>query len=225
MVKFLEQKSSQQGSTESKGRTTKSKTWDSDLFVHFFFFFFPCFSLLCLIKRYVKLYADGTRLESIPPEIYKMEALEVLWLTGNKLTTLPDEITWLIKLENLRLDRNRIEVLPKCIGRLPNLTHLGLNKNRLRSLPPELANLTKLESLYLAENPGLPEHQNQDFRTKEETQAFLKTLLPAVQDKKEEKQVKKEAPPMVPVAMASSDGPIIEEVNEDDSPPMADVLD
>ncbi len=43
VVKFLEQKSSQQGSTESKRRTTKSKTWDSDLFVHFFFFFFCLF--------------------------------------------------------------------------------------------------------------------------------------------------------------------------------------
>ena len=56
------------------------------------------------------------------------------------------------------------------------LTHLGLTKNRLKSLPEELANLKNLESLYLSENPDLPPHQNRDFTTKEETQAFLLTL-------------------------------------------------
>ena len=127
-------------------------------------------------ERYVKLFLDGTRLECIPPEIYRLDRLEVLWVTGNKLTTVPEEIAWLIRLQNLRLDRNKIERLPPWIGRLPSLTHLGLNKNRLKSLPEELAQLTKLESLYLADNPGLPEEQSRDFKTFEETQAFLKTL-------------------------------------------------
>ena len=70
-------------------------------------------------EKYVKLFVDGTKLELIPPDIYKMDHLEVraemqecfffllllflqvLWATGNKLTTLPDELTWLTKLQNL----------------------------------------------------------------------------------------------------------------------------
>ena len=126
--------------------------------------------------KYVNLYMDGTGLIELPVEIYKFEKLEMLWITGNKLTTLPEEITWLIHLQNLRLDRNRFETLPSCIGRLPRLQHLGCNQNRLKTLPIELCNLKNLESLYLAENPDLPEEWAQDFRTKEETQAFLAML-------------------------------------------------
>jgi hypothetical protein len=172
-------------------------------------------------EKYVKLFVDGTRLECIPPEIYKLDHLEVLWATGNKLTTVPEEITWLIRLQNLRLDRNRIEKLPPWIGRLPSLTHLGLNKNKLKSLPEELSQLTKLESLYLAENPGLPEDQNRDFKTFEETQAFLKTLKrPAAIASSEPAGV-----PLIVDVAASLLPPVMDAKPAADAAPLSDGLD
>jgi hypothetical protein len=176
-------------------------------------------------EKYVKLFVDGTRLECIPPEIYKLDHLEVLWATGNKLTTVPEEITWLIRLQNLRLDRNRIEKLPPWIGRLPSLTHLGLNKNRLKSLPEELAQLTKLESLYLAENPDLPEEQNRDFKTFEETQAFLQTLKRPLIAATAAGTGKAEGVPLIVDAAASLLPPVMDATPAADAAPLSDGLD
>ena len=94
-------------------------------------------------------------LTTLPPEIWNLTNLRLLWLDRNQLTTLPPEIGNLKNLEWLDLFDNQLTTLPPEIGNLTNLEGLGLINNKLTTLPPEIGKLTKLEWLGLSNNPNL----------------------------------------------------------------------
>ncbi|MEM6503534.1 MAG: leucine-rich repeat domain-containing protein, partial [Cyanobacteria bacterium P01_C01_bin.89] len=90
----------------------------------------------------------GRELETLPPELFELQQLEILILgkwdnktakyKGNNLTSLPPEIGQLSSLTQLDLSSNQLSSLPPEIGQLSSLTQLYLRSNQLSSLPPEI---------------------------------------------------------------------------------------
>ncbi|MGR0481924.1 MAG: COR domain-containing protein [Candidatus Electronema sp. V4] len=92
-------------------------------------------------------------LTELPPELFELKQLTVLYLYYNHLSSLSPKIFQLKNLIGLDLSGNSLASLPPEIVQLKNLTTLGLNGNQLTSLPPEIAQLPKLEWLKLDDNP------------------------------------------------------------------------
>ncbi len=91
----------------------------------------------------------------VPPELGRLDKLEVLRLSSNVLTgSIPPELGRLTRLRVLALDDNALSgPVPPELGALENLEELSLRGNRLSgAVPSELADLTNLSLLRLAGN-------------------------------------------------------------------------
>eukprot|EP00804_Cyclotella_cryptica_P014042 CCRYP_019146-RA/>CCRYP_019146-RA protein AED:0.01 eAED:0.01 QI:283/1/1/1/1/1/2/346/772 len=87
---------------------------------------------------------------TIPPEISRLQYLQLLWLAGNSLHgTLPSEFGNLRKLSSFDLQRNSFTgALPSEIGTMNNLSELDLGGNEFSGEPPsELGLLSSLTFL------------------------------------------------------------------------------
>jgi hypothetical protein len=108
---------------------------------------------------------DLNHLTVLPPEIARLEQLEVLDISSNLLTNLPPEIGSLEHLEILWLPYNQLSSLPPEIAQLKSLCILNLMGNNLRELPSEMGQMTALyeeiacrswrSGIILSENPQL----------------------------------------------------------------------
>ena len=88
-------------------------------------------------------------LTELPPEIVKLNHLEVLELDGTKIKELSKEILALKTLEELFLDSTPISKLPKEISELKNLDILSLTDTNIRALPREILELKNLRFLFI----------------------------------------------------------------------------
>jgi internalin A len=59
-----------------------------------------------------RLNLSHLKLDSLPPELFELTQLQVLWLSGNQLTELPPDVGVFRQLRRLRLDRNKMATLP-----------------------------------------------------------------------------------------------------------------
>lgn len=92
---------------------------------------------------------------TIPPELGRLNNLEILSLNGNNLTgTVPSDIGRLSNLKELRLRKNKINgFLPSDIGNCVQLEHLDITDNAFTgSIPVELYNCKLLVILDLFKN-------------------------------------------------------------------------
>ncbi len=103
-------------------------------------------------KSILGLSLYNCRLESIPQEIFNLEAIKTLYLRRNCIKILPSMIGFLNNIEELILSINEIETVPQSIGLLNELKVLMLDSNKIRSLPETICSLKKLEKLHLANN-------------------------------------------------------------------------
>lgn len=92
------------------------------------------------------------KLHLLPPEIGRLQSLEVLYLSQNELEVLPDELTTLSRLQDLKCDHNRLRNLPLGIGSLAQLTHMDVSFNQLETLPTSMMALSALASLQAHDN-------------------------------------------------------------------------
>lgn len=105
------------------------------------------------------LYLSSNKLDSLPREICRIKTLRVLNVYNNQLSTLPDEMGQFPELNTLMMDGNEFGSLPPVLGEMKALTELFLSNNKLADLPPDLGRLTSLRRLVLARNSlnSLPE--------------------------------------------------------------------
>ena len=80
-------------------------------------------------NRLARISLDGLELKILPPELFELTWLKILWIPNNKITHLPPEI-----------------------GKLINLTELWLDDYLLLNMPNEIK-LTKLKMIYLNKRP------------------------------------------------------------------------
>ncbi|MGE0882914.1 MAG: COR domain-containing protein [Blastocatellales bacterium] len=99
-----------------------------------------------------RLNLSNLGLTELPPELFDLTNLRVLWLNDNQLRSLPPEIGVLRQLARLRLNRNGLAALPPEFGALTELRELRLLDNQLAALPDTFWNLTKLRILGLGGN-------------------------------------------------------------------------
>ena len=91
-------------------------------------------------------------LTEVPEALWKLTALERLYLANNQLATLPEALGQLTALQWLDLSDNQFTTLPETLGKLAALQRLGLYNNRLTTLPEAIGGLAQLEDLILEEN-------------------------------------------------------------------------
>lgn len=95
----------------------------------------------------------GCDLDSVPLEVFELEALEFLNLSNNRLTDIPDAITSLKRLRQVNAERNRLSEFPICLLKLPALRDLNLGKNQIARTPEGiLERELPLDFLLLYEN-------------------------------------------------------------------------
>jgi Leucine-rich repeat (LRR) protein len=68
----------------------------------------------------------GLGLERLPPELWALTNLQVLYLSGNQLTSVPAELGNLTALQILYVGYNQLTSLPAEIGNLTALKQLNL---------------------------------------------------------------------------------------------------
>src|SRR3989338_6152271 len=112
----------------------------------------PIFNTDPFIKRLTKLDISHNRLTSLPSEIGRLQALQLLGVSNNQLTSLPAEIGGLQALQGLGVSNNRLTSLPSEIGRLQALQLLKVSSNQLTSLPSEIGGLQALQRLQVSSN-------------------------------------------------------------------------
>ncbi|XP_076863445.1 leucine-rich repeat-containing protein 10 [Brachyhypopomus gauderio] len=129
----------------------------------------------CAFSELIKLYLSENRLTSLPPELHRLQKLQllaldfncfeelpsvicrlrqlnILYLGNNRLYKLPKELAELTELKSLWLETNCFTNFPCVVCRLPNLKTLHLGYNQFRSVPADLAKLNDLRSVWLAGN-------------------------------------------------------------------------
>jgi internalin A len=99
-----------------------------------------------------RLNLSNLGLTELPPELFELTELRVLWLSDNQLTSLPPEFGALRQLQRLRLDRNQLAALPAEFGELTELRELMLHTNQLTNLPEAFWQLIQLRFLSLGGN-------------------------------------------------------------------------
>ncbi|TAE46864.1 MAG: leucine-rich repeat domain-containing protein [Bacteroidetes bacterium] len=90
---------------------------------------------------------------SVAEAIAANEPVRILDLSGQGLTEVPDTVWKMRALEQLYLNDNHLQVLPGQIGKLRRLKVLDLSNNHLSKLPPQLCRLSDLESISIVGNP------------------------------------------------------------------------
>ncbi|MCI5159937.1 MAG: GTPase, partial [Candidatus Electrothrix sp. AUS1_2] len=100
-----------------------------------------------------RLDLNGQGLTELPPELFQLTNLSVLYLFGNHLSSLPLELFQLTNLTMLHLRGNQLSSLPPELFQLTNLSVLYLFGNHLSSLPPQIAQLPNLIKIELEGNP------------------------------------------------------------------------
>ena len=107
-------------------------------------------------SRVVELKVHGNMASGrIPPELGRLDALKVLYLTDGTLEgPIPPELGNLSNLSDLRVHGNHLSgSIPPEMGNLSNLRDLHLGDNHLSGpIPPELGNLSNLTWLALYAN-------------------------------------------------------------------------
>lgn len=92
------------------------------------------------------------QLETFPSEIFDLaDSLEVLNLSGNRLSSLPPDLWRLRKLRILFCSDNAFTEVPTALGRCSNLEMVGFKANQIRRLPAE-ALPSALRWLILSDN-------------------------------------------------------------------------
>ena len=105
------------------------------------------------MENSAELDLSGLDLDSLPPQIGELKALQQLNLSSTGLTFLPIEITQLKMLSHLDLAFNHFTEFPEEILQLSALQYLNLCHNKLTILPDGLDRLTELQELKLEANP------------------------------------------------------------------------
>jgi len=139
----------------------------------------------------VKLDLSKQKLKKFPDSIRKLTNLQYLDLSRNKITEVPSWIGELKNLQFLILYKNKFDTLPTSIGELTNLKYLILNRSGLTSIPHSIGNLKELLLLDLWDDDitsypkelknisgNLHALDLRDVMVNDDTQAYLKTLLP-----------------------------------------------
>jgi len=103
-------------------------------------------------EQWLELDLSNQEITELPPEIGRLQALQVLNLGENQLSQLPPEIGQLQALQSLFLRTNQLSHLPIEIGQLQALQSLILWENQLSQLFPEIWNLPFLQTLNLGKN-------------------------------------------------------------------------
>lgn len=103
-------------------------------------------------KKLKKLDLADMGLTEIPPEVWELTDLKIMWLQGNNLTEIPSDISKLEQLNQIRLFDNQITSLPAELGLLSNLSVFWAQNNLITEIPEELGNCTLLSVLSLSEN-------------------------------------------------------------------------
>lgn len=97
--------------------------------------------------RITELNLQCKGLNTLSPEIGRLNALKKLVLYENDLKVIPPEIGNLITLTILILDKTKLKSLPPEIGKCISLELLNLDANALTNLPPEIGNLKRLKNI------------------------------------------------------------------------------
>jgi Leucine-rich repeat (LRR) protein len=100
-----------------------------------------------IFKNLQELNLKKTKIDILPKEIGDLKNLQILDVSKNKLVTLPIEIGELINLKILKASENELEYLPIEIGKLIELRFLDLWSNNLSGLPDEMSELIKLKKI------------------------------------------------------------------------------
>ncbi|MBN1926799.1 MAG: gliding motility-associated C-terminal domain-containing protein [Prolixibacteraceae bacterium] len=112
--------------------------------------------ILCIERDWSHdIFLGNNLFGTLPPEIYNLNKLEVLYLTANQLTgSIPPEIGNLVEIVELDLGHNKLfGSIPPEIGLLTQLTYLTLSFNQLSGIiPHEIGYLSKLKGLHLKSN-------------------------------------------------------------------------
>lgn len=132
------------------------------------------------------------KLETLPPEIFKLKNLNRLELQRNRFTVFPSGLSAFAYLQEIDFTRNEIDTIPPEIGQCKELRYINLGHNNLVILPTELGQLQHLTHLNLWGNllEDIPESlvnckklQVIDLRVinlSKEQQEVLRQLFPEV---------------------------------------------
>ena len=110
------------------------------------------------LVKVTEINLSENQLTSVPPELFRMPALQILDLSYNRLTQLPaaeeKSVYGAPHLKKLRLDWNQLEKLPEDLfrGLGHSLEDLSLQSNLLQDLPPGIWAAPKLRNLRLSRN-------------------------------------------------------------------------
>lgn len=99
-----------------------------------------------------KLNIRGNTVRSLPDAIGSLRALRIVIATNNSLSTLPEAIYSLPNLTTLTVDSNQIGVLSASVGAAPSLQSLNVSSNSLTTLPTELTGASTLLNIMFADN-------------------------------------------------------------------------
>ncbi len=89
----------------------------------------------------------------VPDSVFKIAALQRLYIGGNFIRSLPETLSSLKNLRELVAPDNYIAELPPSLAALTALERLTLSNNRIRIVPSNYGHITSLTALELVGNP------------------------------------------------------------------------
>lgn len=94
-------------------------------------------------------------LQTIPPEIGRLERLERVWTGLTSIEYIPEEMCDLPNLKEVNLGAGSLKELPENIGNLQSLEFLDVHSNDLDHLPDSICQLVNLKDLRVSHNPKI----------------------------------------------------------------------